>query len=164
MPAYRASAVAVGNALARAGSTLVYGGGKLGLMGAVADAALEAEGRVIGVIPETLVEREHAHRGLTELHVVGSMHERKAKMTALSDGFVVLPGGIGTLDELAEALTWTQLGLIDRPIGLFNLGGYFDHLLDWLTAGSEAGFVPKASRDRLIVDDEPDRLVDRVLA
>ena len=162
-PAYRAAAETVGRVAAERGIRLIYGGGKLGLMGAVADAALKAGGEVVGVIPETLVEREHAHRALTELHVVGSMHERKAKMAALADAFVVLPGGIGTLDELAEAMTWNQLGLINDPIGLVDVGGFYQPLVHWLMTGVEAGFVPRPTVEQLIVSNDAEAVITGVL-
>ena len=128
-PRYAAAAGDLGRALAARSIELVTGGGKVGLMGVVADATLAAGGQVIGIIPRFLEEREVAHRGLTELHVVESLHERKALMHELSDGFIVLPGGFGTLDELMESITWAQLGLHAKPIGIVNVAGYFDELL-----------------------------------
>ena len=136
----------MGQTLARRGLGLVYGGGSVGLMGAVADAALAAGGEVIGVIPEVLQIRELAHRSLTTLHVVGSMHERKALMAELSDGFVALPGGMGTLEELSEVLTWAQLGLHARPIGLLDVAGYYQPLADFLDRAVGAGFLRPAHR------------------
>ena len=138
-PIYLESAVAVGQTLAARGIGLVYGGASVGTMGAMADAALEAGGEVIGVMPRTLVDREVAHASLTELHVVEGMHERKAKMTALSDGFLAMPGGLGTLDELFEALTWAQLGIHDRPIAIWNVEGYWDPLLAMLDRAQDEG-------------------------
>jgi uncharacterized protein (TIGR00730 family) len=140
-PAYRRAAVELGTALAASGTTLVYGGASVGLMGALADAALDAGGQVIGVLPRDMQERELAHAGLSELHLVDTMHERKARMTDLADGFVALPGGMGTLDELFECLTWRQLGIHAKPVGLFEVEGYFAPLLAWLASAVAAGFV-----------------------
>jgi len=131
----------VGRALAAQGIGVVYGGGRLGLMGAVADAALEAGGEVIGVIPDALVGAEVAHRGLTELHVVETMHQRKALFTDLSDGFITLPGGVGTMDELWEAISWAQLGYHAKPVGLLNIGGFYDRLIDFNAHMIETGFI-----------------------
>ena len=128
-PIYRATAQAVGSLLAEQGIELIYGGAKVGLMGAVADAVLAAGGRVTGVIPEALVLKEVAHASLTELRIVHSMHERKALMASLSDGFIAMPGGFGTFEEFCEVLTWGQLGLHDKPCGLLNTAGYYDHML-----------------------------------
>ncbi len=150
-PAYRRAAVELGTALGSAGTTLVYGGASVGLMGAVADAALEAGGQVIGVLPRDMAERELAHRGLSELHLVDTMHERKARMTDLADGFVALPGGMGTLDELFECLTWRQLGLHRKPVGLFDVDGFFAPLLAWMASAVAAGFVKGAHLDALVV-------------
>jgi uncharacterized protein (TIGR00730 family) len=133
-PAYAEAARQLGHTLAIRGIGLVYGGGKLGLMGTVADAALAAGGEVIGVIPEALREAEAAHLGCTELHVVSGMHERKAMMTDLADGFVTIPGGIGTMDELFEALSWQLLGYHRKPVGLLNVAGYYDDLIRLSTA------------------------------
>jgi uncharacterized protein (TIGR00730 family) len=130
---------------------VVYGGASVGLMGAVADGALARGGRVLGVLPEFMIAREIAHRGLTELHVVASMHERKALMAELSDGFVALPGGIGTLEELIEVYTWSQLGLHDKPCGLLNVRGFYDGLAGWLDHAVAEGFLPAAQRARLLV-------------
>jgi len=140
-PEYREAARDLGRLLAQRGIGLVYGGARVGLMGAVADAALEAGGVVIGVIPQGLVAKEIAHTGLTELRVVASMHERKAMMADLADGFVALPGGWGTLEEFFEVLTWAQLGLHAKPCGLLNVGGYFDGLLKASLAFSIVGFL-----------------------
>ena len=128
-PVFKEQAELMGQTLAQAGLTLVYGGGRVGLMGTIADAVLAASGRVIGVIPGFLADKELAHRGCTELHVVGTMHERKLLMAELSDGFVAMPGGFGTLEELFEVLTWGQLGLHQKPVGVLNVAGYYDHLL-----------------------------------
>ena len=128
-PVYIETARAIGRTFAERGIGLVYGGGRLGLMGAVADACLDAGGEVIGVIPEALVSGEVAHRGCTELHIVANMHERKAMFTDLSDGFVTIPGGVGTMDELWEAVSWAQLGYHSKPVGLLNIAGYYDGLI-----------------------------------
>ncbi len=154
----------MGATLARRGLGLVYGGGSVGLMGAVADAALAGGGEVIGVIPQVLQIRELAHRSLSTLHVVGSMHERKALMAELSDGFVALPGGMGTLEELSEVLTWAQLGLHARPVGLLDVAGYYRPLAEFLDRAVGAGFLRPAHRRLLLVGDEPDGLLDRFAA
>lgn len=161
-PSYLAMARDVGRGLAERGIGVVYGGGRLGLMGAVADAALAAGGRVIGVIPQALVDAEVAHRGLTELHVVSGMHGRKAAFTDLSDGFVTLPGGTGTMDELWEALSWAQLGYHAKPVGLLNAGGYYDELVAFWHKMGAVGFVRAQHRDLLIVADTLDMLLDRM--
>ncbi|TGX53596.1 TIGR00730 family Rossman fold protein [Sphingomonas gei] len=158
-PVYIESARQVGRTLAERGIGLVYGGGKLGLMGAVADSALEAGGEVIGVIPQALVNAEVAHRGLTELHVVDTMHERKARFTELADGFVNLPGGTGTMDELWEALSWAQLGYHADPIGLLNVAGYYDKLIDFWQHMGSVGFVRPQHQGLLLVDDNLDGLL-----
>ena len=138
---YADSARLLGRELASRGLGLVYGGGHIGLMGVLADAALTGGGEVIGVIPQALVDRELAHKGVTELRVVGTMHERKALMADLSDGFIALAGGFGTADEFMEILTWAQLGLHDKPIALLNVAGYFDPVLDWLDRAVQEGFI-----------------------
>lgn len=163
-PAYRRTAVALADALADHDIELVYGGGCVGLMGVLADAMLARGGRVIGVIPETLMVREVGHRGLTELKVVDSMHERKATMAALSDGFIALPGGYGTLEELFEVLTWAQLGLHGHPCGLLNVAGYFDALLAFLEHARAEAFVRAEHATMLLVDGDPHRLLDRFAA
>jgi uncharacterized protein (TIGR00730 family) len=161
-PAYAEAATGLGRALVRRGLTLVYGGGQVGLMGVVADAALEAGGQVIGVIPEALATRELAHPRVTEMRVVSSMHERKALMSELSDGFLALPGGIGTLEEWFEVWTWSQLGFQPKPCGLFNVAGYYDHLLAFLDHMTGERFLTEAHRSMAIVDDDPERLLDRL--
>jgi len=158
--AFASAAEGLGRALATSGRTLVYGGGRVGLMGRVADAALAAGGHVIGVIPEALMAREIGHRGLPDLRVVGSMHERKALMVALGDAFVAMPGGFGTLDELFEAVTWSQLGIHAKPIGLLNVSGYFDFLLRFADRAASDGFVRAAHRDLLVVASEPAALLN----
>lgn len=153
-PAYLAAAVRCGTLIAQAGQTLVYGGGKVGLMGAVADAALAAGGRVVGVMPEDLVNAEIAHRGLTELHVVRSMHERKTKMADLADGFLCLPGGPGTFEEVFEQWTWALLGIHAKPCGFVNVGGYYDLMRALTQQMADKGFLAQAYVDMLIYDED----------
>jgi uncharacterized protein (TIGR00730 family) len=160
-PGYLAAAEAVGRTLAARGVGLVYGGASVGTMGAVADAALAAGGEVIGVIPQSLVDREVGHAGLTELLVVADLHERKAKMAALADAFLALPGGAGTLEELFEVFTWAQLGLHAKPIALLDVDGYYQPMLRFLDHMAEEGFLKPVYREMLIVDTEPDRVLDR---
>jgi hypothetical protein len=160
-PAYLALASAVGTGLAQRGIRVVFGGSRIGMMGAVADAALASGGEVIGVIPRHLVDREVAHAGLTEQHVVGTLHERKAEMAALSDGFIALPGGLGTLEELAEVASWAQLGLHDKPIGLLGPAGYWDALLDWFDHAVEEGFISSANLALVALDPDLEALLDR---
>jgi uncharacterized protein (TIGR00730 family) len=159
-PEYGDAARALGALLARRGVELVWGGGNVGLMGVVADATLAAGGRAIGVIPAALAERELAHATATELHVVRTMHERKALMADLSDAFVALPGGMGTLDELFEILTWSQLGIHRKPVGLLDVAGYYAPLLAFLDSARDEGFVRPADRALLRVDADPERLLD----
>jgi len=159
-PDYAAAAAALGRTLAGAGIGLVYGGASVGLMGTVADAALAAGGEVVGVIPQSLVDREIAHPGLSELHVVHSMHERKALMADLSDGFVALPGGTGTLDELFEVYTWTQLGLHAKPLGLLDVRGYWTSLVAFLDHAVAERFVTAEHRDMLVVAGGPEDLLE----
>jgi uncharacterized protein (TIGR00730 family) len=163
-PAFVSAAGTVGRLIAESGRILVYGGGHVGLMGAVADGALAAGGRVIGVIPQALVDKELAHRGLTELHVVGSMHERKALMADLSDGFLGLPGGIGTLEEFFEAWTWAQLGLHAKPFGLLDVAGFFGPLLTFLDQLVEQRFVRPEHRAMLLVDGDAVVLLSKMAA
>jgi uncharacterized protein (TIGR00730 family) len=163
-PAYAEAAAQLGRIVAERGMTLVYGGGRVGLMGVVAGAALAAGGRVIGVIPQALATLELAHGGLTELQVVGSMHERKARMSELSDGFLALPGGIGTLEEWFEVWTWSQLGFHPKPCGLLNVAGYYDHLLAFLDHVTAERFLNEAHRAMAIVGDDPGLLLDRLAA
>jgi uncharacterized protein (TIGR00730 family) len=153
-----------GALLAVRGLRLVYGGGRVGLMGAVADAALSGGGDVIGVIPQLLVDREAGHTGLTQLHVVETMSERKQLMADLSDAFVTLPGGIGTMDELFEAWTWSQLGLQRKPSGLLNARGYYDSLIAFIDHMVGSGFLRASQRDALIVDSNMEPLLDRLSA
>lgn len=163
-PVYMETARLVGRSLAERGIGVVYGGGRLGLMGAVADAALAAGGEVIGVIPEALVNAEVAHRGLSELHVVPGMHQRKQLFTDLADGFVTIPGGTGTMDELWEALSWAQLGYHSDPVGLLNVHGFYDHLIAFWEKMGEVGFVRAQHRDLLIVADTLEGLLAKMAA
>lgn len=163
-PVYVRNAEALGAEIARRGITLVYGGASIGLMGRLADSVLCAGGFVEGVIPQSLVDRELAHQGLTKLHVVGSMHHRKQLMAELSDGFVAMPGGLGTLEELFETLTWAQLGIHEKPCGLLNVSGYFDGLLEWLEHATEEKFLHPLDSERLLVSDQPVRLIDALAA
>lgn len=156
---YRTAAEDLGRLIARQGIGLVYGGAAVGLMGAVADAALAAGGEVIGVIPEALVQREVAHKGLEDLRVVGSMHERKQLMADLSDGFIALPGGIGTFEELFEVWTWTQLGTHAKPCAILNVRGFYDHLLAFLDHVVDEAFLKQVHRDMIVVADKPDVLL-----
>lgn len=159
---YVAGSEALAQAMAARGMSLVYGGAHVGIMGAVANRLMSLDGQVFGVIPEALVKLEVAHEGLTELFVVADMHERKAKMADLSDGFVALPGGLGTFEELFEMLTWAQLGFHTKPVGLLNVAGFYDELLRFLDTACEQGFMKQAHRDILIADTDPDRLLDRM--
>jgi uncharacterized protein (TIGR00730 family) len=161
-PAYAEAARRLGKALVERGYGLVYGGGKVGLMTVIADTVLEMQGHVIGVIPDRLVTKEVAHTGLTELRVVKSMHERKAVMAQLSDGFIAMPGGIGTLEELFEVLSWAQLGLHDKPCGLLNAAGYYQPLSDFLDHAVVQDFLKPKHRALLMVEDQPERLLDRI--
>ncbi|WKE64380.1 TIGR00730 family Rossman fold protein [Gallaecimonas kandeliae] len=163
-PRFSDAAKALGTLLAERGITLVYGGGHVGLMGAVADAALSAGGRVIGVIPQALMDREVGHKGLTELHVVRDMHERKALMAQLAQGFVALPGGAGTLEELAEAWTWAMLGYHHKPLGLLNLAGFYDALLAQGRHFVDQGFLEPRYLEMLQVEAEPGALLDALAA
>ncbi|MDP8901046.1 MAG: TIGR00730 family Rossman fold protein [Actinomycetota bacterium] len=160
-PAYAEAAQSLGRALAERDITLVYGGGHVGLMGVVADSALGAGGEVIGVMPRSLVDREIGHAGLTKLHVVRSMHERKALMAELSDGFVALPGGNGTLEEFFEVLTWAQLGEHRKPCGLLNVASYYDPLLKVFDQMVEKDFLREAHRDLVLVEEDPVALLER---
>jgi len=162
--AYTEAANALGRQLARAGLGLVYGGGSVGLMGVVADAVLAEGGEVIGVIPTVLSRKELLHTGCTTLHQVATMHERKALMEDCADGFIALPGGYGTLDELFEIITWAQLGLHHKPIGLLNIEGYYDQLIAFLRHTVEQGFVRETFIDMLLVDDNSERLLQRMAA
>jgi uncharacterized protein (TIGR00730 family) len=160
-PVYARAAKALADVLVGHDLELVYGGADKGIMGVVADAVLERGGKVHGVIPQMLMEKEIAHQGLTELHVVASMHARKTMMAALSDGFIALPGGFGTLEEIIEIVTWGQLHFHDKPCGLLNVDGYFDHLLAWMDHANREGFLRQANRDMILVDDDPAGLVQQ---
>jgi uncharacterized protein (TIGR00730 family) len=158
-PAYAQAAREMGTALAKRKLGLVYGGAKVGLMGAVADAALAAGAEVVGVIPEVIVAKEVAHQGLTQLRRVGSMHERKQQMADLSDGFIAMPGGIGTFEEFCEILTWRHLGMHGKPCGLLNTEGYYDGFLEFLDKALAEGFMPQSTRSAVLVADNPEALL-----
>jgi uncharacterized protein (TIGR00730 family) len=158
---YRDVARLLGYEIADRGLGLVYGGASIGVMGAVADAVLERGGQAIGVIPHSLATKEVSHDGLDELIVVDSMHERKARMAELSDGFIALPGGWGTIEEIFEMLTWAQLGFHEKPCGLLNVASYYDHLYAFLENAIEQRFVKEAHRPMIIMDDSPGMLLDR---
>jgi hypothetical protein len=164
LPAYADAARRLGQRLAERGFELVYGGGKVGLMGVLADAVLAGGGRVYGVIPEALLRREVGHGGVTELRVVDSMHERKALMAERADAFVALPGGLGTLEELFEVWTWGALGIHTKPCGLLDVAGYYERLVAALDHAVEEGFVRHRHRDILLVESDIDRLLDRLEA
>jgi uncharacterized protein (TIGR00730 family) len=161
---YTTAASVFGAACARRGLGVVYGGGSVGLMGVLADAALAAGGEVIGVIPRVMIAEERGHHGVTELIAVDSMHERKQRMADLSDAFVALPGGIGTLEEIIEVFTWLQLGLHLKPVGLLNAGGYYDPLLQFLAHARDEGFLTPAHHAMLAVEQEAEALLDRLAA
>ncbi len=162
LPAYSDAARAVGREIGRRGWQLVYGGGRAGLMGVVADAALDGGASVVGVIPHSLMDRELGHVGLTELHVVDTMHQRKTLMAERSDAFLALPGGIGTFEELFEVWTWRQLGYHDKPIGLLNVAGYYDTLLSFLQHSLGQGFMASAQSELLQVDTDAVALIERL--
>lgn len=163
-PDYADALREVGRLLAGRGITLVYGGGKVGLMGILADAVLDAGGEVVGVLPQAAGLHEVAHRGLSDLRMVGSMHERKALMVELSDAFIAAPGGLGTLDETFEVLTWSQLGLHRKPVGILDVGGYFAPLLEFLDASVRERFVKPVHRDALLAAADPGALLARLEA
>jgi uncharacterized protein (TIGR00730 family) len=163
-PAYAEAAAALGRVLVRRGCELVYGGAQVGLMGIAADVVLAEGGRVTGVIPAAMVDRELAHRGLSDLRIVDSMHERKALMASLADAFVVLPGGMGTLDELCEILTWAQLGIHAKPVGLLEVRDYWRGFLAFLDTAVIEGFLRPEDRRRLHQSDDAEALVDALLA
>jgi len=160
-PEFSLAAQTLGQILVERGITLVYGGGKVGMMGLLADTMLAKGGKVIGVIPRHLMEREVGHRGVTELRVVETMHERKAIMAELSEGFIALPGGYGTLEEIAEVLTWAQLGLHHKPCGLLNVGGYFDHVLAFLDRATDEKFIHPGHRAMVISGTDSGVLLDQ---
>jgi uncharacterized protein (TIGR00730 family) len=160
---YREAAATAGRTLAERGLGLVYGGGAVGLMGVVADTVIAAGGHVIGVIPRALVEKEVEHRGIQDLREVGTMHERKQEMASLSDAFLAMPGGYGTMDEFCEVLTWSQLGLHRKPCGLLNVAGFFDPLLAFFDHAVAQGFLKPEHRALILDDADPLRLIDRLL-
>jgi uncharacterized protein (TIGR00730 family) len=161
-PEYADAARAMGRALAEQGLALVYGGGRVGLMGIVADAVMQAGGQAIGVIPEALMRREVGHEALTELHVVASMHERKALMADLSDGFIAMPGGYGTFEEFCEVITWSQLGIHPKPCGLLNVAGYYDALLAMFDHGVAEGFIRPQHRAMVLTEADPAAVIERM--
>jgi uncharacterized protein (TIGR00730 family) len=161
-PAYGEGTRSLARLLVDARIRVVYGGASLGLMGILADTAMEAGGEVIGVMPQALIDREIGHRGLSDLRVVGSMHERKALMAELGDAFIALPGGIGTLEELIEIYTWSQLGLHRKPLGVLNVNGYYDALAAFLDNAVEARFLPAQHREVLIFEADPETLLARM--
>ena len=163
-PEYIEAARALAEEMCKRDIGLVYGGASVGIMGELADTIVAARGEVIGVIPQSLLEREIAHPGLSELKVVASMHERKYQMAELSDGFIALPGGLGTLDELFESLTWAQLGFHDKPCALVNTCGYYDHLAAFLDHAAAEQFLKDTQRDLLYIDTRPERVLDRFAA
>lgn len=163
-PAFADAARAVGTAIGRRGWQLVYGGGRVGLMGAVADAALEAGARVVGIVPALLMAREVGHRGITELVIVETMHQRKQQMAERADAFLALPGGIGTLEELFEVWTWRQIGYHDQPIGLLNTAGYYDALIAFLQGGVQQGFLDAPHQTGLDIDADAEALMTRLEA
>src|SRR5277367_6408587 len=162
-PVYREAAVVLSRLLVERGIEVVYGGGNIGLMGVLADAALESGGRVIGVIPESLMAKEVGHAGLTDLRIVKSMHERKALMADLSDGFIAMPGGFGTFEEFCEVVTWSQLGIHAKPCGLLNVEGYYDPLLALFDHAVSEGFLRQQNRELVLADPSPERLLDKML-
>jgi uncharacterized protein (TIGR00730 family) len=163
-PNYAAAARELGELLAERGIGLVYGGGNVGLMGELADAVLDAGGRAIGVIPQQLVDREIAHGGLTELHIVENLHQRKALMAELADAFLTLPGGVGTMEELFEVWSWGRLGLHSKPCGLLNVDGYFDSLRTLTDQMVTEGFLEPEYRKMLLIEEQPSVLLDRLTA
>ena len=163
-PAFADAARALAAVLAERGIGIVYGGGKVGLMGVIADSALAAGGEVVGVMPQALIDREIGHGGLTELQVVDSMHERKARMAELADAFIAVPGGIGTLEELIEVYTWSQLGIHDKACGVLNVNGYYDALARFLDHAVTAGFLRPQHREVLSVAADPAELLDQLAA
>jgi uncharacterized protein (TIGR00730 family) len=163
-PVYREAAVEMGRLLAARGIGLVYGGGNVGLMGVIAETVMAAGGEVIGVIPQSLADREIAFIGVTDLRVVDSMHTRKAMMADLSDAFIAMPGGFGTFEEIFEAVTWTQLGVHRKPCGLLNAGGFYSALAVFIDQAVTDGFIKPVHRAAIVVDDNPERLLDSLSA
>jgi hypothetical protein len=162
--AYADAARTVGRLLGERGLGLVFGGGRVGLMGIIADAALQAGAPVVGVIPRSMVDKELAHTGCTELHVINTMHERKAMMAERASSFLALPGGVGTLDEVFEAITWNQLAIHDKAIGFLDTDGFYQGLRTWLDHAAGKGLVPQSTMDRLVFDPDPARILDRLNA
>lgn len=162
-PAYAKAANDLGNAIAKRNICLVYGGARVGLMGEIASTVIRAKGEVIGVIPKDLVEKEVAHGNLSDLRIVGSMHERKSLMAELSDGFIALPGGFGTIEEIFEVITWAQLSFHNKPCGFLNINGYYDHLIKFLDHSLEKNFIVPEHRAMIIIDDDPESLLDKFL-
>ncbi|MCC5822569.1 MAG: TIGR00730 family Rossman fold protein [Phycisphaerales bacterium] len=163
-PAYAEAARTVGRLIGERGLGLVFGGGRVGLMGVVADAALEAGAPVVGVIPRSMVDKELAHTGCTELHIISTMHERKAMMAERASAFLALPGGVGTLDEVFEAITWNQLAIHDKAIGFLDTDGFYQGLRTWLNHAADKGLVPQSTMDRLVFDPDPAAMLDRLAA
>ncbi len=159
-PAYLEAATSAGLYLAKNDIGLVFGGGRVGLMGRIADTVMENGGRVTGIIPRDLAEKEVAHENLTELHIVGSMHQRKAMMAKLSDGFIAMPGGFGTFEEICEVITWTQLGFQDKPCGILNMNGYYDPMIRLFDKAVAEGFIREMHRELVIVGEEIESLVE----
>lgn len=161
-PAFAEAARAVGRLIGERGHGLVFGGGRVGLMGVVADAALNAGAPVIGVIPRSMVDKELAHTGCTELHIVTTMHERKAMMAERASAFLAMPGGVGTLDEVFEAITWNQLAIHDKAIGFLDTGGFYGHLRAFLDHAANGGLVPQSTMDRLVFESDPGVMLDMI--
>ena len=162
LPEYKAEAGKLGRLMVKNGIELVYGGGNVGLMGHIADTVLNAGGKVNGVIPKALMEKEVGHMGLTNLILVDSMHERKAKMAELSDGFIAMPGGFGTFEEIFEVLTWAQLGMHSKPCALLNVEGYYAKLAEFLDQSMEHKFVKKENREMLMIEEDPELLLEKM--
>jgi uncharacterized protein (TIGR00730 family) len=161
-PAFMRLATETGAAIAQAGLTLVYGGGRVGLMGATADGAMAAGGKVVGIIPQFLADKEVEHRGLTEVHIVASMHERKTMMADLSDAFVALPGGAGTLEEIFEQWTWAQLGIHTKPVSFLNANGFYDPLIEMISRMKSCGFIQAELADMVVVENSIGAILDRL--
>jgi uncharacterized protein (TIGR00730 family) len=161
-PVYKTKSQELGKLLTEQNIQLVFGGGKVGLMGAIADSVLQHGGKVIGVIPQSLVEHEVAHASLTELHVVQTMHERKALMAQLSDGFIAMPGGFGTFDEVCEIITWNQLNIIAKPVAFYNINGYFDKFIQMIAWSVAEGFIKTEHLTNLIIEDDPALLLQKL--
>jgi uncharacterized protein (TIGR00730 family) len=159
---YSEASAALGRLMAEQSITLVYGGGNVGLMGLIADAVLAHGGKAIGVIPQSLVDREVAHNGLQELYVVQTMHERKAMMAARSDAFIAMPGGFGTFDEICEIITWNQLGIIKKPVAFYNINGYYDRFFEMIDHTVAEGFVKMDQRENLIIEEDPAILLQKI--